>query len=96
MNKLKLTIDTESINMENEIHINNFSQKIKNLARHCVNFANGIEDNTDCSNSRFLPEFHDSNDETTFDSFAIPSFGKKKINRNFILYDSGFSNLLHI
>ena len=96
MNKLKLTIDTESINMENEIHINNFSQKIKNLARHCVNFVNGIEDNTDCSNSRYLPEFHDSNDETTFDSFAIPSFGKKKINRNFILYDTGFSNLLHI
>ena len=61
-----------------------------------MNFVNGIEDNTDCSNSRYLPEFHDSNDETTFDSFAIPSFGKKKINRNFILYEPGFSNLLHI
>ena len=25
-----------------------------------------------------------------------PSFNKKKIGRNFILYDTGFSNLLHI
>ena len=31
MNKFRLTIDTESINLENEIHINNFSNKIKNL-----------------------------------------------------------------
>ena len=48
MNKFKLTIDTDTINMEDEVHNNNFSQKIKNLAQHCVNFIIGTEDKTDC------------------------------------------------
>ena len=99
MNKCKLTIDTESINMENEIHVNNFSQKVKNLALHCVNYLNGIEDSTDCSNNRFLPEIHDNDCEQTFEYNAFPSFpsfNKRKFDTNFIIYEPGISNLLHI
>ena len=53
MNKFKLTIDVDRINLENEVHIRNFSQKIKNLAQHCVNYINSIDNKTDCSNKRF-------------------------------------------
>ena len=96
MNKFKLTIDTDTINMENEIHINNFSQKIKNLALHCVNYINGIEDKTDCSNNRFLPEFHDDDDnDSTIESFCIPQFTKQKINFNHNIYHTGFPPLIH-
>ena len=86
MNKYKLTIDVERINLENEKHIRNFSQKIKNLAQHCVNFINSLDDKTDCSNKRFLPEIHDDDDSTTFDSqYIIPNLvnKNKKINFNF-------------
>ena len=96
MNKFKLTIDTDSINIENEIHINNFSQKIKNLAQHCVNYIKCIEDGTDCSNNRFLPEFHDDDDsESTIESCFIPTFIKRKTNADYNLYDTGFSPLIH-
>ena len=47
MNKFKLTIDVDKINLENEAHERNFSQKIKNLAQHCVNFINSIDNETD-------------------------------------------------
>ncbi len=95
MNKFKLTIDTESINLENEIHMNNFSQKIKNLAFHCVNYILGIEDENHCSNNKFLREFHDENDyNTTIEVNNIPFFIKNKINSNiykksnFQIYDT--------
>ncbi len=95
MNKFKLTIDTDSINMENEIHINNFSQKIKNLAQHCINFINGIDDETDCSNNRYLPEFHDDDSDSTVESINfIPSFTKKKRNSN-NKYNAESSPLIH-
>ena len=55
MKKFNLTIDVDRINLENENHIRNFSQKIKNLAQHCVNYINSIEDKTDCNKKRFLP-----------------------------------------
>ena len=42
MNKLKLTIDVDRINLENENHTRNFPQKIKNLAQHCVNYINNL------------------------------------------------------
>ena len=87
MNKFKLTIDTESINLENEIHINNFSNKIKNLARHCVNYINSIEDKTDCCNNKFLPEFHD-NHEATNEFF--PSLIKTNIDSNYSLQKLNF------
>ncbi len=97
MSKFKLTIDTDTINMENEIHINNFSQKVKNLAQHCVNYINGNEDKTDCSNNRFLPEFHDDDDDndSTIESFFIPQFTKKRINFTHNLYQVGFPPLIH-
>ena len=72
MNKFKLTIDTESINLENEIHINNFSQKIKNLAKHCVDYIHSIDDSQDCNNNRLLPEFHDDDNDSTIESYNIP------------------------
>ena len=94
MSKFKLTIDTDTINMENEIHINNFSQKIKNLAQHCVNYINGIEDKQDCLDNRFIREFHDDDSDSTIESFTIPSFFKNKFDTNCNLYDKRFSPLL--
>ena len=90
MNKLKLTIDVDRINLENENHTRNFPQKIKNLAQHCVNFINSLDDKTDCGNKRFLPEIHDDDDSTTFDSqYIIPNLVNKnqKINFNFFEID---------
>ena len=91
MNKFKLTIDVDRINLENENHIRNFSQKIKNLAQHCVNFINSIADKTECSNKRFLPEIHDDDNDSTIDSqYIIPSFANqnKKINLDFFTNDN--------
>ena len=88
MNKFKLTIDVEKINLEKEAHIRNFSQKIKNLAQHCVNYINSIDNKADCSNKRFLPEIHDDDDDSTIDSHFVPTLPgivheKKKINFKF-------------
>ncbi len=89
MNKFKLTIDVDKINLENEAHIRNFSQKIKNLAQHCVNYINSIDNNTDCSKKRFLPEIHDDDDDSTIDTHCVPTIPnivqtKKKINFKYI------------
>ena len=73
MNKFKLTIDVDKINLEKEAHIRNFSQKIKNLAQHCVNFINSIDNEADCSNKRFLPEIHDDDDDSTIDTHFVPT-----------------------
>ena len=88
MKKFKLTIDVDKINLEKEAHIRNFSQKIKNLAQHCVNFINSVDNETDCSNKRFLPEIHDDDDDSTIDSHCVPTlpaivYQNKKINYKF-------------
>ena len=93
MNKFNLTIDVERINLENEIHIRNFSQKIKNLAEHCVNFINSIADKTDCTHKRFLPEIHDDdedNDSTIDNQYILPNIleQNKKINFDFFYNNS--------
>ena len=90
MSKIRLTIDTESINLENEIHINSFSNKIKNLARHCINFINSIEDKTDCCKIKFLPEFHD-NYESKKEFF--PSLIKTNIDSNYSLHNNEYSSV---
>ena len=97
MNKFKLTIDVDKINLENEAHERNFSQKIKNLAQHCVNFINSIDNETDCSNKRFLPEIHDDDDDSTIDTHCVPTIPnivqqKKKI--NFRFFNSGNSVMI--
>ena len=79
MSKLKLTIDVESINLENELHENNFSHKIKNLAQHCVNFIYSIEDEKECANKNFFPEIHDNNN-TYIDNKEILIKNKKESN----------------
>ena len=97
MNKFKLTIDVDKINLENEAHIRNFSQKIKNLAQHCVNFINSIDNETDCSNKRFLPEIHDDDDDSTIDThFAptIPNISQPKKKINFRFCNSGNSVMI--
>ncbi len=91
MNKLKLTIDVDRINLENENHTRNFPQKIKNLAQHCVNYINNIVDKSDCTNKKFFLEIHDDYDtDSTIDSqYVIPNFAQenKKINFNFFEID---------
>ena len=87
MNKLKLTIDVDRINLEKEAHIRNFSQKIKNLAQHCVNYINSIEDKTSCSNKRFLPEIHDDDDDSTIDSHYEPNLEQNNKKINFNIYN---------
>ena len=87
MNKFKLTIDVDRINLENEVHIRNFSQKIKNLAQHCVNYINSIDNKTDCSNKRFLPEIHDDDNDSTIDSCCVSAIVSHKKKINFKFYD---------
>ena len=91
MNKFKLTIDVDKINRENEVHIRNFSQKIKNLAQHCVNYINSIDNKTDCSNKRFLPEIHDDDNDSTIDSCCVPVVVTKKKKIIFKIFDAGQS-----
>ena len=59
MKKFQLKLDTDSINLENEIHSNNFPLKVKNLAEHCVNFVLGEHNSTDCNNIKYNKEIHD-------------------------------------
>ena len=91
MNKFKLTIDVDKINQENEVHIRNFSQKIKNLAQHCVNYINSIDNKTDCSNKRFLPEIHDDDNDSTIDSCCVPVVVTKKKKIIFKIFNAGQS-----
>ena len=79
MNKFKLTIDVEKINLEKEAHIRNFSQKIKNLAQHCVNYINSIDNEADCStiDSHFVP--------------TLPGIVHEKKKINFKFFNAGNS-----
>ena len=94
MNKFKLTIDVDKINLENEAHVRNFSQKIKNLAQHCVNYINGIDNKTDCTNKRFLPEIHDDDNDSTIDSHYAPPTIKPKKMIKFKVFNAGNSLIL--
>ena len=58
MNRLKLCLDVESINKENEFHLNNFDLKIKNLAEHCINYINGHHSKRECQSLKYNKEFH--------------------------------------
>ena len=59
MKKFKLQLDTDSINLENEMHSNNFHLKVKNLAEHCVKFLFGEHNSNDCNNMKYYKEIHD-------------------------------------
>lgn len=59
LDKLKLRLDTESINQESEIHSNNFGMKIKSLAEHCVSYIYGYHNEKDCSNNKYNKDIHD-------------------------------------
>ena len=59
MKKFQLHLDTDSINLENEIHSNNFPLKVKNLAEHCVNFVLGTQNEDDCNDKKYNRETHD-------------------------------------
>ena len=60
MNKLQLSIDTESINQENEAHTSNFYKKVQSLAEHCVKHLEGRESNEKCDDRIFDKNCHDS------------------------------------
>ena len=95
MNKLNLTIDVDRINLENENHIRNFSQKIKNLAQHCVNYINSIDDKTDCTNKRFLPEIHDDDCDSTIDSqFTLNPITQENKKIEYDYFDINFSLMI--
>ena len=59
MKKFQLQLGTDSINLENEIHSNNFPLKIKSLAEHCVNYILGEDNSNDCNNKKYNKEVHD-------------------------------------
>ena len=59
MKKFQLKLDTDSINLENEIHSNNFPLKVKSLAEHCVNYLLGVHDSNDCNDKKYNKEIHD-------------------------------------
>ena len=59
MKKFQLFLDTDSINLENEIHSNNFPIKVKNLAEHCVKYVLGEHDKDDCTDKKYNKEIHD-------------------------------------
>ena len=80
MKKFTLQLDTDSINLENEIHSNNFPIKVKNLAEHCVNYVLGSQNSNDCNNIKYNREIHDqdifpinkiNNDENTINEQNI-------------------------
>jgi len=59
MKKFQLSLDTDSINLENEIHSNNFPIKVKNLAEHCVKYILGEHNTDNCNDTKYNREFHD-------------------------------------
>ena len=59
MKKFQLHLDTDSINLENEIHSNNFPLKIKSLAEHCVNYVLGEDNLKNCNDKKYNKEVHD-------------------------------------
>ena len=58
MSRFKLCLDVDSINKENEFHINNFDLKIKSLAAHCVKYLNGNHCKDECRSLKYSKEFH--------------------------------------
>ena len=60
-NYSSLKINTELINKENEIHIQNFNQKIFLLSKHCVDFMEGKDTKLDCKKEIFDIHKHNTN-----------------------------------
>ena len=79
MKKFKLQLDTESINLENEIHSNNFPFKVKSLAEHCVKYILGTENTNDCNNIKYNKEVHDQ------ELFPISDNVEDKVNEQTII-----------
>ena len=77
MKKFQLRLDTDSINLENEIHSNNFPLKVKNLAEHCVNYLLGEHDSNDCNDKKYNKEIHDQEIEP----ISIGSYDNDEINK---------------
>ena len=59
MKRFQLSLDTDSINLENEIHSNNFPTKVKNLAEHCVKYILGEHNTNNCNDTKYNREIHD-------------------------------------
>ena len=80
MKKFQLSLDTESINLESEIHSNNFHVKVKNLSEHCVNYILGGHNTNDCNDKKYDKEMHDQEFDTTSNADYDPDeINKQKI-----------------
>ena len=58
-----LEINVDKINKESELKLKDFPNKVFSLAKHCVDFLNGIDDENECKNYQ-LDIFSYDNDKT--------------------------------
>ncbi len=80
MKKFQLSLDTDSINLESEMHSNNFHIKVKNLAEHCVNYLLGEHDRNDCDDKKYDKDIHDQEiSQTPIGSYDNDEINKQKI-----------------
>ncbi len=78
-NYSSLKINTELINKENEIHIQNFNQKIFLLSKHCVDFIEGKDTKSDCKKEIF--DIHKHNNNINYEN-NINNYNSEDENKN--------------
>lgn len=93
MKKFQLKIDTESINIENEIHANNFASKIRSLAQHCVDYINGNQDDTNCTSNKFNRDFHDNETYPTNEVLFSPVIYQSNVEAYCLIQESEYPSI---
>ena len=87
MKKFKLQLDTESINLENEIHSNNFPFKVKSLAEHCVKYIDMPRMETAKINSNnMVKDITSKEDDSNKNKLCLNTNIKKGSKKNIDLY----------
>ena len=87
-NYSSLKINTEQINKENEIYIQNFNQKVFLLSQHCVDFIEGKDTKLDCKKEIFDIYKHNNINDENNNNNNYYSDHEDKNNNNIILEDS--------